>query len=92
MTKIHYFIYINLLFQGLCCKELWVTHKAYLDISIDKEAIGTIEIGLFGEVVPKTVKNFVELCNAEVSFSYDLKIKKVLPFIIFCLFPFLIYN
>ena len=40
-----------------------VTHKAVLDITIGGEAIGSIEIGLFGKTVPKTVKNFCELAG-----------------------------
>ena len=32
-----------------------VTHKAVFDITIGGEAIGSIEIGLFGKTVPKTV-------------------------------------
>merc|ERR1712008_657096 len=38
-----------------------VTHKAIFDITVGGEAIGSIEIGLFGKTVPKTVKNFCEL-------------------------------
>lgn len=40
-----------------------VTHKAKFDITIGGEAIGSIEIGLFGKTVPKTVKNFCELAG-----------------------------
>jgi len=38
-----------------------VTKRVYLDISIGGVHKGRIKIGLFGDVVPKTVKNFVEL-------------------------------
>merc|ERR1711971_1170457 len=38
-----------------------VTHKAKFDITIGGEAIGSIEIGLFGKTVPKTVKISVSL-------------------------------
>ena len=31
------------------------------DITIGNEPIGSITIGLFGKIVPKTVKNFYEL-------------------------------
>ena len=32
-------------------------------ISIEGEELGWIEIGLFGDVVPKTVANFATLCD-----------------------------
>merc|ERR1712202_8353 len=38
-----------------------VTHKVWFDITIGGEAAERIEIGLFGDVVPKTVKKFAEL-------------------------------
>merc|ERR1712142_755288 len=40
-----------------------VTDKVWFDISIGGGAAERIEIGLFGDVVPKTVKNFVELAQ-----------------------------
>jgi len=40
-----------------------VTDIVYFDITIGGEPTGRIEIGLFGKTVPKTVKNFVELCT-----------------------------
>jgi len=40
-----------------------VTHKVWFDITIDGEAAGRVEIGLFGKTVPKTVDNFVQLAN-----------------------------
>jgi len=40
-----------------------VTNKVFFDITIGGVPSGTIEIGLFGDVVPKTVKNFVELAQ-----------------------------
>ena len=39
-----------------------VTSKVYLDLDIDNQSVGRIVIGLFGKVVPKTVKNFESLC------------------------------
>merc|ERR1712244_17852 len=40
-----------------------VTHKVSFDITIGGEAVGTIEVGLFGKNTPKTVKNFYELAQ-----------------------------
>ena len=47
-----------------------VTKKAYLDIQIGGKAVGRIVIGLFGDVVPKTAKNFEQICDGSAGFSY----------------------
>eukprot|EP00091_Calanus_sinicus_P017573 TRINITY_DN3795_c0_g1_i9.p1 TRINITY_DN3795_c0_g1~~TRINITY_DN3795_c0_g1_i9.p1 ORF type:complete len:211 (-),score=81.42 TRINITY_DN3795_c0_g1_i9:141-773(-) len=53
-----------------CCKSSsaeadgpTVTHKVWFDISIGGGATERVEIGLFGDVVPKTVDNFVQLAQ-----------------------------
>eukprot|EP00929_Paragymnodinium_shiwhaense_P116810 TRINITY_DN8674_c0_g2_i3.p1 TRINITY_DN8674_c0_g2~~TRINITY_DN8674_c0_g2_i3.p1 ORF type:complete len:231 (-),score=67.58 TRINITY_DN8674_c0_g2_i3:172-777(-) len=42
-----------------------VTHKVFFDVQIGDEGPKRITMGLFGEDVPKTVKNFVHLCTGD---------------------------
>ncbi|XP_060596407.1 peptidyl-prolyl cis-trans isomerase 6-like isoform X2 [Ruditapes philippinarum] len=51
-------------------EQAQVTDVVYFDISIGDEPAGRIEIGLFGEIVPKTVKNFVQLSTYENGYGY----------------------
>jgi peptidyl-prolyl cis-trans isomerase B (cyclophilin B) len=46
--------------------DLMITEKVFFDMKIGQEDIGTITIGLFGFVVPKTVKNFAQLAENPV--------------------------
>ena len=39
----------------LAAKGPLITNKVFLDVEIGGEAIGRIEIGLYGKTVPKTV-------------------------------------
>ncbi len=51
----------------ICYSEnAYVTSEAALDMAIDQKPIGRIVIGLFGEIVPKTVENFEALANHKV--------------------------
>lgn len=50
--------------------DLTVTDKIYFDISVDGQDAGRIVLGLYGNTVPRTVKNFVELSNMTPGFGY----------------------
>lgn len=45
------------------CLAVKVTHRVYFDVSIGGQPVGTITLGLFGDVAPKTVKNFVTFAS-----------------------------
>ena len=58
-----------------------------MTISIDGDVIGELEIGLFGEITPKTVENFRALCigkqnenDAQQKLSYNgSKFHRIIP-------------
>lgn len=50
------------IFIALIASEPKVTNKVYFDIAIGGNKVGRILMGLYGEVVPKTVENFLHLC------------------------------
>lgn len=55
-----------LLIPVIACASPAVTHRVFLDITIDGNPAGRIVIGLFGDVVPKTAENFRHLCACDL--------------------------
>lgn len=52
-------------------QEPTVTHKVEFDISIGGQPAGTVEIGLFGDVVPRTANNFFQLAQGTDKGGYQ---------------------
>ncbi|CAG0912979.1 unnamed protein product [Notodromas monacha] len=61
---------VALSFLSVEAKGPKVTDKVWFDVSIGGTSIGRIEIGLFGDQVPKTVRNFRELAEKPVGEGY----------------------
>ena len=57
-------ILLNFFFQGYRYK---VTQRVYFDVAVGDKPIGRIVIGLFGQLVPNTVRNFVALATRGVN-------------------------
>lgn len=46
-----------------------ITQKVFMDITLSGEPAGRIEMGLYGDILPDTVNNFVALCTGEYTDS-----------------------
>ena len=63
------FILGGLIGQALASTLGKVTDKVYFDVEIDNKPAGRITFGLFGEVVPRTVDNFVSLAEGNAGLA-----------------------
>ncbi len=50
--------------------ENQITQKVFFDIEIGGEAAGRVVMGLYGNIVPLTAKNFYELCTHKNGYGY----------------------
>lgn len=60
------YLFICLLLAAASCDLIAdPTDKVIFTVTADGDPLGQIEIALFGDVVPETVKNFVSLCKGD---------------------------
>jgi len=73
MVKFSAFVAATALMATACqaAKGPVVTDKVIFDITIGDKPAGSIEIGLFGKTVPKTVENFCKLAAGTEGFGYE---------------------
>ena len=72
-SNYHNLFYLTQPISFLCCdnsKSPRVTHTVWFDMTVGDEKVGRVEIGLFGDVVPKTAKNFYELARKPAGEGY----------------------
>ena len=84
-TKIAIFLTLSVLTFIQCEDDAMVTKKVEFDLEIGGSKAGKVVLGLFGDIAPKTVTNFVALAGheaSEIRFSY---------FITFCQLQDIIY-
>ncbi|KAL4235168.1 hypothetical protein ACF0H5_006806 [Mactra antiquata] len=71
MNKLVYFGCMVLMFKELYADDNTVTDIVSFDITIGGEDVGTIDIGLFGDTTPLTVKNFLAFAIGEGQYKYE---------------------
>lgn len=69
--SIVYFGSFVLMFNRLNAEDATVTDVVSFDITIGGEDVGTIDLGLFGDTAPLTVKNFIHFASGEGEFKYE---------------------
>jgi len=47
--------------------EAKVTNTVFMDLTIGNDEVGRVYIGMFGDVVPRTVENFVTICDKGIN-------------------------
>jgi peptidyl-prolyl cis-trans isomerase B (cyclophilin B) len=55
------------------CQAQKITNTVFFDITKGGKPLGRILIGLYGEDVPKTAKNFLSLCTGDNDQKYSYK-------------------
>lgn len=72
MKSIALFLLIAFVFIGMISADHTVTDRVYFDIEIGGKSAGRVVIGLFGNDVPKTARNFLELAQKSIhGFGYE---------------------
>jgi hypothetical protein len=55
--------------KGGARRQPTITHRVFMDLSVDDVKVGRLVYGLFGKVCPKMTENFRALCTGELGVS-----------------------
>jgi hypothetical protein len=50
-------------------KRPTITHRVFMDLTVDDVNVGRVVYGLFGKITPKTAENFRAMCTGELGIS-----------------------